>query len=142
MILPICFLRDLQMPPSKKIAIACLFSVGLLVVVVEAMRLGTNDPGGVQKLDSLFNVVEPAIAVIVACLPTYKSVIPFHGDFGKKRIYQYPSRKSLVFLSSTKGGRLTAGYQINHDDERCELSSDKTTPPTPISAMTWQGNNV
>lgn len=125
MILPVYFLRDLQMRLGKKIAVACLFSVGMLIVVIEALRLGTGDPGGVEKLDSVYNVLEPAIAVIVACLPIYKSVLHFGDGFKtprKMRSYQYNSG-SWFFPKR----RLTARYH----SEGYQLS-DKTPPPIPV----------
>ena len=109
MILPIYFLRDLQMQLGRKIAVACLFSGGMLVVIIDAWRLGIGDPGGVQKLDSLADVLEPCIAVIVACFPTYKSAIRF--DNGtlvnpyKVRRYQLHSGTSVF-----RRHRLTARY--------------------------------
>ena len=114
---------------GRKIAVACLFSVGMLVVVIEALRLGTADPGGVNKLDSLYNVLEPSVAIIVACLPTYKSVIHFQGGLGnlrKQNSYQYPSGSSIFSKR-----RLTARYH----NERYELN-DQALTPIPV---TWQG---
>ncbi|CAF9906088.1 hypothetical protein IMSHALPRED_004073 [Imshaugia aleurites] len=125
-ILPVYFLRDLQMRLGKKIAVGLLFSVGMLIVVIEALRLGTGDPGGVQKLDSVYNVLEPAIAVIVACLPIYKSVLHFHGGFSyprKSKTYQYHSGSSFF-----PKRRLTARYH----SEGYELG-DKL--PSPVPAM-------
>ena len=126
MILPVYFLRDLQMRLGKKIAVACLFSVGMLIVVIEALRLGTGDPGGVEKLDSVYNVLEPAIAVIVACLPIYKSVLHFHGGFSyprKTKSYRYQSENSFF-----PKRRLTARYHR----EGYELS-DKNAAPIPVT---------
>lgn len=126
MILPIYFLSDLKMQPGKKITVASLFSVGILIIIIEALRLFTGDFSGVQKLDSVYNVLEPAIAVIVACLPTYKSVVRFRDGFGnprKGKSYQYHSGSS--FFSKR---RLTARYH----NEGYELS-DRLPGPCPTT---------
>ena len=98
----------------------------MLIVVIEALRLGTGDPGGVEKLDSVYNVLEPAIAVIVACLPTYKSIVHFRGGFSylrKTKDYQYHSGNSFF-----PRHRLTARYH----NEGYELG-DKSPAPIPVT---------
>ena len=98
----------------------------MLIVVIEALRLGTGDPGGVEKLDSVYNVLEPAIAVIVACLPIYKSILHFRGGLiylRKTKDYQYHSGSSFF-----QKHRLTARYH----SEGYELS-DKSPAPNPVT---------
>lgn len=72
------------MQVGKKIAVGCLLSAGLVIVVIEAVRLSKRDPGGVRKLDSVYATMEPVIAIMVACLPTYKSI--FHVFSVKSRL--------------------------------------------------------
>ena len=120
MILPICFLRGLQMRLGKKIAVACLFSVGLVVIAIDAARLGVGHGGGVISQAALYDALEPAIAVIVSCLPTYISVLPRAPRSSKDRkaaSYEYQSGSGQSWKDRITARYRSEGYELSNDSE-------------------------
>lgn len=120
MILPTCFLRGLQMQLGKKIAVGLLFSVGMVVVVIDAVRLAVGDGGGVVSQALLYDALEPAIAVIMSCLPTYRTLIsPARGSSRnlKGDRYQYESGSQQSWKDRITARYRSEGYELSNDSE-------------------------
>jgi hypothetical protein len=87
MLLPLRLLWSLRISVSQKLALACLFSLGMVVVVFSFVRLynvtKATSEGAVDETKladaplilSLWTQIEAAVAVIVANLPALRSFI-------------------------------------------------------------------
>ena len=118
---------------GKKIAVGCVFSVGMIVVVVDAVRLAVGDGGGVISQAAIYDALEPAIAVIVSCLPTYRSLLPStRGSIRNRKVDSYPDQSGS---RQSYKDRITARYR----SEGYELSDGEAlTQPR----ATLQAGNV
>lgn len=63
------------------------FSVGMVVFVIDALRLAVGD-GGVVSEAALYDALEPAIAVTISCLPTCRRLTSTPGDTNKCKAKQ------------------------------------------------------
>ena len=109
------------MPNSKKLGLACIFFLGLVIVILDILRIALGHGGGIISLASLWDVLEPSIAVIVSTLPTYRSLFPSAGSSARRKAssYEYDSSGLSDSQQSWKN-RITA----RHRNERYELSED------------------
>ncbi|TGO55973.1 hypothetical protein BOTNAR_0233g00030 [Botryotinia narcissicola] len=80
--LPLKIILSLHMPLSKRLGILCIFLLGALVVVTSAIRIGYVYKPSASLLSlaqaSLWSVINLGVAILCACLPTYK---PLFGKF-------------------------------------------------------------
>lgn len=118
MILPVAMLRNLQMPNSKKLGLACIFFLGLVIVLFDILRIALGDGGGIISLASLWDALEPTSAVIVSTLPTYRTLFPSGKTSAKRNMTSYESDLSDSQQSWKK--RVTA----RHRNEGYDLSED------------------
>ena len=105
---------------GKKIAVGCLFSIGLIIIAIDAARLAVGDGGGVISQAAIFDALEPAIAVIVSCLPTYRSVLPRVPGSSKNRKadpYQYQSGSQQSWKDRITARYRSEGYELSNDTE-------------------------
>ena len=119
MILPICFLRGLQMPLGRKIGVGCVFSIGVIVIVIDALRLAVGDGGGVISQAALYDALEPAIAVLVSCLPTYRSLFaPTRGSSNIRKTdpNQFQSRSQQSWKDRITARYQNEGYELNDSE--------------------------
>lgn len=109
------------MQTSKKIGLACVFSLGLIIIVLDILRIALGDGGGIISLASLWDVLEPSIAVIVSTLPTYRSLLPSAGKSARQKASSYEFDTSAASESQNRWkNRITA----RHRSEGYELSDD------------------
>ena len=69
---PIWQLWKLQMATAKKLALGALFSLATIDVIFDILRTINSVDGGAVALDTVWDVLEPCVAVIVSCLPVYR----------------------------------------------------------------------
>lgn len=74
MALPLFMLKNLKMRISQKAGLACLFLIAIVVVILDIFRIALGDGDGSISLASLWDVLEPSIAVIISTLPTYRAL--------------------------------------------------------------------
>jgi len=74
-ILPLWMLRGLQMSMSRKIGLAAIFLIAITDVAFDIARTVYTVNGGAVALDTIWDILEPTIAVIVSSLPTYKALL-------------------------------------------------------------------
>ena len=55
---------------GRKIAVGCVFSVGIVIIIMDTLQIAIGDGGGIISQAALYDALEPAIAVLVSCLPT------------------------------------------------------------------------
>ena len=119
MVLPLWMIRGLKMRTKKRIGLACLFSLALIVIALDCFRIAFGDGGGIISLACLWDVLEPSIAVIVSALITYRALFPSAGKSSKRkpRVYEYNTSQSPHSWKD----RITARY----NNEAYELSDDE-----------------
>ncbi len=74
-ILPLWMLRKLQMSMSRKLGLAAIFLIAITDVAFDITRTIYTVNGGAVALDTIWDILEPTIAVIVSSLPTYKALL-------------------------------------------------------------------
>lgn len=77
MILPLWMLHGLKISKTRKIGLAALFSIAMTDVALDIVRtiftLSINRHPNASG-DTIWNVLEAVIAVVLSSLPTYKSL--------------------------------------------------------------------
>ena len=75
MALPLYMLKRLQMPMSSKIGLASVFCLAIFVIIFDIIRTVISIRGGAVGAESaLWDILEATVAVIVSCLPTYRTL--------------------------------------------------------------------
>lgn len=74
------------MSMSRKVGLAAIFLIAIIDVVFDITRTVYTVHGGVVALDTIWDILEPTIAVIVSSLPTYKALL---GIAKKKKSKSY-----------------------------------------------------
>lgn len=94
MLLPLRLLMTLRISLKQKLALSCLFSLGIIVVVFAFIRLfnvtkataeSQTNPTTVADgpiLLSLWSIIEAAVAVIVANLPAFRTLLRNSSNSG------------------------------------------------------------
>lgn len=105
---------------GRKIAVGCLFSVGMVVVVIDAIRLAVGDGGGVISQAAIYDALEPAIAVTVSCLPTYRLLLTStRGSSNNRKAdsNQYTSGSQQSWKNRITARYRSEGYELSNDSE-------------------------
>lgn len=100
-------LRGLQMSTSRKVGLAAIFLVAVTDVAFDITRTVYTVNGGAVALDTIWDILEPTIAVIVSTLPTYKALL---GVAQKK--------KSTSYQNLGHSGGTTRYSSHSHDHDR------------------------
>ncbi|KAL8728534.1 MAG: hypothetical protein Q9166_005356 [cf. Caloplaca sp. 2 TL-2023] len=79
LILPLFMIYGLQLRTSQKIVLTGIFSLGLLVAIVDILRTVESLRAGTFSGVALWSSLEVTIAVIVASLPLYRVLITRKG---------------------------------------------------------------
>ncbi|KAL1960605.1 hypothetical protein VTO42DRAFT_7184 [Malbranchea cinnamomea] len=123
MILPLRLLWNLQISRRQKVALACLFCLGLIVVAVAFIRLhyvtkatssSQIDPTKMADgplLLSLWSHIESSVAVVVANLPAFRSLLRKSGTTthrSKQGNYPYYPRTRSSNTGGGTGKKLSA----------------------------------
>ncbi|KAH8700939.1 hypothetical protein BGW36DRAFT_406079 [Talaromyces proteolyticus] len=83
LILPVNEVRKLQLSKNRKIIVAGIFLLGGCVIITAIIRIAVSyqDPIGLQvNKDALWMNVHVGIAIVSACLPTYKPLVSTSFD--------------------------------------------------------------
>ncbi|KAL8933207.1 MAG: hypothetical protein Q9211_005906 [Gyalolechia sp. 1 TL-2023] len=81
MALGLRLLGKLRVSPQEKLALAAIFSVGLIKItfaVIRVVRIGASATHVNPIWLALWSMIEASVAVVVACLPSFK-VLFAHG---------------------------------------------------------------
>ena len=84
------------MPTSRKVGLSALFLIAITDVVFDITRTVYTVDGGAVALDTIWDILEPTIAVIVSSLPTYKALL---NNTSKRKTTSY---QNLVNDGATK----------------------------------------
>ena len=79
MAFPLYVLKGLQMRISQKLGLASVFCLAILIVVFDILRTISSAEsargGAVGASTALWDILEITIAVMVSCLPTYRTIL-------------------------------------------------------------------
>ncbi|PTB77331.1 hypothetical protein M440DRAFT_278063 [Trichoderma longibrachiatum ATCC 18648] len=83
LILPFPILLKLQMKIRRKVALLCLFALGLFVTIVQIIRIQTirNLTNYLDSAEAIkWSIVETAVGIVIACVPTLAPLITYFSD--------------------------------------------------------------
>ena len=76
------------MSMSRKVGLAAIFLIAITDVAFDITRTVYTVNGGAVALDTIWDILEPTIAVIVSSLPTYKALLGMTKNKRKGSSYQ------------------------------------------------------
>ncbi|KAK6593133.1 hypothetical protein ACHAPC_004623 [Botrytis cinerea] len=106
MALPLWMLKGLQMKTGQKIGLAVIFLIATIDVVFDILRTIYTVDGGAIALDTLWDILEPTITVMISALPSYRTLF---GDRRKKST----SYKTLDHSGNTRRGDGFQDYELS-----------------------------
>ena len=116
--LPLWMLPQLQMPTGRKLGLAALFLIAITDVIFDIIRT-VNTGGEVNKYYTIWDILEPTIAVILSSLPTYKALL---GGAKKERNTRYQnlghSRGVVWHINSSINASGTNGVELGKTSTR------------------------
>ena len=118
-------LRRLQMSMSRKLGLAAVFLIAITDVVFDITRTVYTVNGGAVALDTIWDILEPTIAVIVSSLPTYKALLG---------IVKKPKSTSYQDLGHSGG---TTWHSSHSHDTDALTGVELGIHPAQVSAETW-----
>ncbi|KAL7958402.1 hypothetical protein V8C34DRAFT_152357 [Trichoderma compactum] len=83
LVLPFPVLIKLQMKIRRKIALLCLFALGLFVTIVQIIRIQTisNLSNYLDSAEAIkWSIVETAVGIIIACVPTLAPLVTYFSE--------------------------------------------------------------
>ncbi|TVY71495.1 Satratoxin biosynthesis SC1 cluster protein [Lachnellula suecica] len=114
-ILPLWMLRGLHVTKTQKLGLAAIFALGLADTVFDIVRTVYTVNGGAVALDTVWDILEPAIAVIASSLPTYRGLVSppkkpsyNHTGYTGNTLNKTSQGVSLSTLKTARGERLNS----------------------------------
>ena len=107
MALPLWQLKQLRVKLSQKIALAFVFSVAMICVILDIVRT-------VEAIDSnqaLYTVLEINFVVIVSCLPTYRALLSLGQQERSRKPSQYSSGSRPSMFSSWRRPSMPSSWK-------------------------------
>ncbi|KAJ5650186.1 uncharacterized protein N7484_003909 [Penicillium longicatenatum] len=107
-VLPLRTISSLQLSFRKKVALLGVFLLGSFVIVTGAVRIAyVYRPGDDLRQASLWSVINLGVAILCACLPIYRPLLPKFGQLGSlvRSYYDKPSKGDGSHLPSTNSER-------------------------------------
>ncbi|RFU78183.1 integral membrane [Trichoderma arundinaceum] len=83
LVLPFPVLVKLQMKRRRKMALLCLFALGLFVTIVQIIRIQTikNLANYLDSAEAIkWSIVETAVGIIIACVPTLAPLVTYFSE--------------------------------------------------------------
>lgn len=111
MLLPLWMLHALQMQMIQKIGLACIFLLATIDILFDILRtVHTVNRDSLTTHAIIWDVLEPTIAVIISCLPSYRA------------LFKHSRSRSAVWYK-TLGSEARVGTPRAQRDA-CRLRSD------------------
>ena len=133
----------LQMRKGQKIGIACVFCLGLVIAIFDILRTVESLASGTFSGVALWSCMEVSMAVIVASLPTYRTLIGFKTRKSTAR-YSNSDRYKRLDKSNTRKGSTVSDSALT-DPSRTFTSTDEEVlesqspppqkSPSPLSSI-------
>ena len=131
-LLPLWMLPRLQMPIGRKLGLAALFLIAMSDVIFDVFRT-VYTGGEANNYYTIWDILEPPIAVILSSLPTYKALL---GGAKKARTTRYQNLShsgSVVWhINSSNNSNGTKGVELGNMFTRVP----KTWPNYPLQRST------
>ena len=93
MAFPLYVLKGLQMQISQKLGLATVFCLAILIVIFDILRTifsaKSARGGAVGASTALWDILEITIAVMVSCLPTYRTIFTQRKQKNTKKDQRY-----------------------------------------------------
>lgn len=102
---------------GRKLGLAALFLIAITDVIFDITRTVYTVHGGAVALDTIWDILEPTIAVIVSALPIYKALL---GGAKKKRNTRYQNL-------GHSGGDVWHSKSSNNANEANSIELSKTS---------------
>ena len=140
MALPLYMLWGLQMRYGQKIGLVCVFSLGLVVAIFDILRTVESLASGTFSGVALWSSMEVTIAVIVASLPTYRTLL---GIRTRKGTVRYTSWDRYRRFDNSHGQKASAGSDNAENDSSKALTSvDEEALESPTSRFSRKGSSA
>ncbi|KAK3402479.1 hypothetical protein B0T20DRAFT_485059, partial [Sordaria brevicollis] len=128
--IPLWCIRGLRMGVWKKMGVAGMFGIGMLVTIFSCIRLRyltvfTETPNPTQALFDIdrWSTLEAASSIFCACMPTLRQMIVNIVNLGKKRFGRRGSRSNDAVGKERSSSTVALGY-----NSRSSRSTDMDTP--------------
>ena len=144
MVLPIWMIRGLNMRTRKKLGLAFLFSLALVVIVLDCLRIALGHEGGLISLASLWNILEPTVAVSLSALITYRALYTSAGKSSKRKPSDYvynSSQSQRNWKDRITSRRPNEGYELSDDEQRLHAGMPATEAPRVLGEISPMGTN-
>ena len=119
MVLPLPLLWRLNVPVRQKIAITAVFSLALITIAMDTLRLVETE-NALPEVTWLYTSLETEVAVIVASLPAFSFLV---SDSDGSREKRSRLRNSLSLHSKNSKGHLR---QTSSDERKNQAGSTHT----------------
>ena len=112
------------MPTSRKVGLAALFMIAITDVIFDIIRTVYTVNGGTVAPNTIWDIIEPTIAVIVSSLPTYKALL---GPTTKRKntSYQNLAHSGAMIRTSTRSQKAKEWNDIELDIESGQASKKR-----------------
>ena len=128
MAFPLYVLKGLQMKTHQKLGVGCVFSLAILVVIFDILRtvfsvLPTTE-GAVVILTPMCDILEASIAVIISCLPVYRTLFMKKAR-ERPKVTTQPVSSHRKFFGSLSSTETSNSYDAESMTTDCESGNLK-----------------
>lgn len=140
MALPLYMLWGLQMRTEQKVSLTCVFSLGLVIATFDILRTVESLASGTFSGVALWSSMEVTMAVIVASLLTYRTLL---GIKTRKGTVRYISWDRYRRIDKNNSRKASAGFDsAKSDPSKTFASVDEGVLESQISAPSANGSSV
>ena len=140
MALPLYMLWGLQMRTDQKIGLVCVFSLGLVVASFDILRTVESLASGTFSGVALWSSMEVTMAVIVASLPTYRTLLGIRTRKGTVRYISWDRYRPFDKGNSRKAS--AGSDSAKSDRSKAFANVDEGVLESQISAPSRNGSSV
>ncbi|MCJ1401815.1 hypothetical protein MMC11_005032 [Xylographa trunciseda] len=148
--LPVSVIWSLKLSKWDRLVVLGVFLVGSLVCVVALLRvtaqigMGHSNPTVDLMPYTLWTALEPELAIICACIPTLKCLLPnpAYPSFLSKFSFNSAATNSNPHSSSNKPKSPhipKSGYNLTFESSRCVHATAMIVSPAPADEYPLQG---
>ena len=115
--LPLYLAMRVQLPLGQKMALAAIFSLGIVIMLFAIIRIVVTNQHNTHPETSWLNLwsqIEASVAVIISCLAPFKSL------FTQRKLKSYEYQNSPHGIPNVRSGRLT-GQKLKPESKAIPL---------------------
>ena len=140
MAVPLYMLWGLQMRRGQKIGIACVFCLGLVIAMFDILRTVESLASGTFSGVALWSSMEVSMAVIVASLPTYRTLLGIKTRKGTVRYISWDRYKQ--FDKSNSQNKSASFSSSNPKSRKASSSMNPGALESQISSPSRKGSSA